>query len=204
MNKTEQTAIINQEDVAVVKSKIENMRDAVKAITVSSQEELAKVSDHIADVRKMRKFIEQERDKYVKPAKEIIASAKDQYDPFIRATEEAEGWLKGKAQEYMLAEQKKEQAAKQKLAERVERGTMKPETAVRKMEEVQEAPKTVRSDSSKLTMKTVKDVRIIDQSKIPDEYYKPRELDMVKIKKVATAGVSIPGVEVFDKPQMSV
>lgn len=188
--------IINPEEIKVVKTKIESMAAQVDAIKVTSPEELTQVANHISNVKKMRKYVEQERDKYIAPAKEIIAKAKDQYDPYVKACDEAEAALKGKAQSFMLEQKKKEDDEKARI---LADGRTKVETKVEKLSEVKEAPKTVET----LSMKMVKDVRIIDQAQIPDEYYKPRELDMVKIKKVATAGVVIPGVEVYEKPQMA-
>lgn len=192
--------VIPAEEIAVVKTKIDSMRETVAAIQVTSQEELTAVAGHIDNVKKMGKFVKQERDKYIAPAKEIIEKAKEQYDPYIKACDEAEEVLKGKAQSFMLEQRKKEEAEKAKiLADK--RTTV--ETKVAKIENVKQADKTVDTGASKLTMKMVKDIKIVDEKAIPDEYYKPRELDLLKIKKVALAGVAIPGVEVYEKPQMA-
>jgi beta-phosphoglucomutase-like phosphatase (HAD superfamily) len=196
------TEVIPAEEVAVVKTKIEAMREQVLAIKVTSQEELTAVAEHIGNVKKMKKFVTQERDKYITPAKEIISKAKEQYDPYITACDEAEAILKSKAQTFMLEEKKKEDELKAKEIKKVETGYQKPETAAKKIEAIPEAKKTVDAGTSKLTMKMVRDYRIVDEKLIPDEYYKPRELDLVKIRKVALAGVSIPGVEIFEKPEM--
>lgn len=194
------TEVISSEQIAVVKTKIDAMKEKVSAIQVSSTEELQAVAGYVKDIKTMKKFVEQERDKYITPAKEIIAKAKEQYDPYARACDEAEYALKEKAQVYMLAEQKKEEAGKAKI---LADGRTSVETKVKKLETIPEAVKTAKTDNGSLTMKMVKDIRILDESKIPDEYYKPRELDLVKIKRVAIAGLSIPGVEVYEKPQMA-
>lgn len=192
--------VIPAEEIAVVKTKIDSMRDQVSAIQVTSQEELTAVAGHIDNVKKMGKFVKQERDKYIQPAKEIIEKAKEQYDPYIKACEEAEELLKQKAQTFMLEQKKKEDEEKAKIL--ADKRT-KVETKVEKIENVKVAEKTVDTGASKLTMKMVKDIRIVDEAKIPDEYYKPRELDLAKIRKVALAGVAIAGVEVYEKPQMA-
>lgn len=195
-----QTEIIPQEEIKLVKGKIDSMASQVEAIKVTSPEELTQVATHIANVKKMRKYVEQERDKYIAPAKEIIAKAKEQYDPYVKACDDAELALKKKAETFMIEQKKKEDAEKAKI---LADGRTKVETKVEKLSNVKEAKKTVDTGESTLTMKMVKDIRIVDEKAIPDEYYKPRELDMVKIKKVATAGVVIPGVEVYEKPQMA-
>ena len=195
--------VIPAEEIAVVKTKIESMREKVSAIQVTNQDELVAVAGHVDNIKKLGKFVKQERDKYIAPAKEIIEKAKEQYDPYIKACDEAEAVLKGKAEVYMLAEKKKADELKAKEIKKVETGYQKPETAAKKIEAMPEAQKSVDTGASKLTMKMVKDIEITDEKAIPDEYYKPRELDLAKIKKVALAGVSIPGVKVIEKPQMA-
>lgn len=188
------------EEIAVVKTKIESMQRSLGEIKVSNEKELADVADHISNIKKMKKYVTQIRDKYIDPAKEIIARAKEQYDPYIKACDEAEAMMKQKAQDFMVIEKKKEDEAKAKI---LADGRTSVETKVERIEQVKEADKTVDTGSSKLTMKMVKDFRIKDSDLIPDEYYKPRELDLVKIRKVALAGIEIPGVEVFEKPSMA-
>lgn len=195
--------VIPAEEIKVVQTKIDGMQETVKAVEVKSQEDLTNVASQISAVKKMKKYVEQERDKYIKPAKEIIQTAKDKYDPYVKACEEAEKILKGKAETYMLAEAKKKEEAKAKEISKVESGYQKPETAVKKLEAIGDVQKKVDTGDSTLSMKMVKDYRIVDEAKIPEEYYKPRELDLAKIRKVALAGVAIPGVEVFEKPQMA-
>lgn len=190
-------------EVTVIEEKAVGMEAAVAAVKVTNQDELAAVSDTIASVKKLAKLIEQEKEKYTGPAKEIIAKAKAQYDPYIARCKDAEADLKRKAQDFMLAEREREEEERKKIVAKVETGYIKPETAMTKLANVEAAPKTASTGTSKLTMRMRKDVEIVDESKIPDEYYKPRELDMVKLRKVVTAGVEVPGTKLIEVPDMS-
>lgn len=175
----------------------------VRAVTVDTHEELKAASDMIAQVKTLAKYIDAEKEKFVAPAKAIIASAKEKYDPYLAKCKDAEVILKTKAQAFMLAERKREEAEKAKIVKKVETGYIKPETAMTKLANVEAAPKTASTETSKLTLRMRKDVEIVDQALIPDEYYKPRELDMVKLRKVVTAGVEIPGTKLIEVPDMS-
>ena len=87
---------------------------------------------------------------------------------------------------------------------KVETGYIKPETAITKMAAVPEVRKPpAATDLSKLTLRMRKDVEIVDQALIPEEYYKPRELDMAKLRKVVTAGAAVPGTKMIEVPDMS-
>lgn len=198
------TAVAPQsEDIAAVQTKVDSMKATLESVTVTNQEELEAVTIQVGNIAKMRKYIKQEMGKFLEPAKAIIEATKEKYDPYLQACDTAEAALKEKARVFMLAEKQREDAAKAKEVKKVETGYQKPETAIKKMEQIPEAKKTVKAGGATLKMKTVKKVRIVDATLIPDEYYKPRELDQVKINKVALAGVSIPGVEVYDDQQMS-
>ena len=85
--------------------------------------------------------------------------------------------------------------AKQKLAARVDRGTMKIETAMRKMDEVIEPDKTVVTESGSATTVVRKAWRVVDKTKIPLEYLEP---NMILIKQAIRAGRFVPGIEEYD------
>lgn len=194
------TEVIPVEEVQEHKTRIQKLKEQMSVIKVSSQDELTAVAGYIGEVKKMKKVVTEARDKYIAPAKEIIARAKADFDPIIDGCDEIESVLKGKAQVFMIAEQKKEDDEKAKI---LKDGRTNIETKVEKIGEVKQAETKVSSAHGTLGMTKVKEVVIIDEKLIPEEYYKPRELDMVKIKKVATAGVAIPGVEVREKSQMA-
>ena len=187
----------------VIEQKATGMAAAVDAVKINSQEELSHASDLIAQVKKLAKYIEGEKDKFTEPAKAIIATAKETYDPYLAQCKDAERALKEKAQAFMLAERKREEDERAKIVKKVETGYIKPETAMTKLASVPTAPKSAATESSRLTMRMRKDVEIIDQALIPDEYYKPRELDMPKLRKVVTAGVEVPGTRMIEVPDMS-
>ena len=189
--------------IQVIQEKASGMMKQIEAFTVTTQEELATASDMIANVKKLAKFIEAEKDKFTEPAKAIIATARQKYDPYLLQCKEAESALKQKAQTFMLAERKREEEERAKIVKKVETGYIKPETAMNKLAGVPAAPKKAATEASTLTMKMRKDVEIVDQALIPEEYYKPRELDIVKLRRVVTSGVAVPGAKLVEVPEMA-
>lgn len=192
--------VISKDEIKEHKTKVQELSDQMSAITVTSKEELTTVAGHIGRAKEIKKIVTQARDKYIAPAKQIIDQAKADFNPIIDMCDEVEEVLKKKAQDFLVAEQKKEDDQKAKILNDKRTSV---DTKVEKISEVQEADTKIKTEAGTLGMKMVDEVVIVDQSLIPEEYYKPRELDMVKIKKVATAGVAIPGVKVEKKPQMA-
>lgn len=195
--------VIPAEEIKEHKTRIEQLRANMAAVKVSSQDELNAVAGFIGEVKKMAKVIKEARDKYIAPAKEIIDRAKADFDPFLSVCLEIEADLKKKAQDWMDAEDKRIEAAKEKEIKKVETGYQKPETAAEKIAEIAPVETKVQGDHGTLSRSKVATAVIEDESKIPDEYWIPRQLDMVKINKVTKAGVAIPGVRIEMKSQMS-
>ena len=64
------------------------------------------------------------------------------------------------------------------------------------MENLPDAPRNVNTGESGLRMSKRKVAVIVDPAQVPDEYW---IIDEVKVRKVALAGVNIPGVEVWEE-----
>lgn len=195
--------VIPVEEIKEHKTKIQSLTEKMSAIKVTSQEELTAVAGHIGDVKKMAKLIKEARDKYIAPAQEIIDRAKGDFDPMINACKEIETILKNKAQVFLDAEDKRIQEAQTKEIKKVETGYQKPETAAAKIADIGEVDTKVKGDHGTLSRSKVPTPVIEDESQIPDEYWVPRTLDIIKINKVIKAGGTIPGVRVEMKSQMN-
>ena len=186
----------NNKEVQIVKGQVDGLKTMVEETIVENNDQLKGVSGKIKEVKNVIKKIKDEMAKTIDPAKEIITATKERFNPFLEDCKSAEAGLKKKVGIFMEAEEKREEEEKEKLANKVESGYMKPETAIDKMENVEEAQKTVKTGKATLSRKIIKSAGAIDESKVPEEYWIPRQLDMVKINKAVRAGIEIAGVEV--------
>ena len=182
--------------LVIVQEKIKGMQAMLDQTKVTNDDELKAISDKIGAVKKLGKYISQEKDKFVAPAKEIIQQAKEKYDPYIKECQNAEGTLKSRALAYMQEQERVRLAKEAEIAKKAEEGRIKPETAIRRMENLPDAPRNVNTGESGLRMSKRKVAVIVDPAQVPDEYW---IIDEVKVRKVALAGVNIPGVEVWEE-----
>jgi hypothetical protein len=159
------------------------------------------VADKIKEIKELGKIIKTEKEKYTKPAQTIINEARSKYLPYERICRDAESALKIKARVYMERMEEERIRKEKSIADRADKGQLREETAIRKMEEIGTEKKSVDTGNSQIQRKIVKEVVIVDREKVPHEYW---ILDEVKVRKVALAGVTIPGVEVKEKSQMVV
>ena len=134
------------------------------------------------------------REEITKPMNIALKSVRDLFRSIETAGEEAVKTIKDKMLAYTKEQTEKAEEVKLKLAARVEKGTMRIETAVRKIGEVETPEKTVVTDEGKATTVSRRAWRVTDKAKIPLEFMEP---DMVKIKASFRSGKPIPGIEEY-------
>ena len=184
-------------DIAIVEekelnTKLAGMTAMVEATKVTNEIELNEVSDKIKSIKTFAKFIEQQKDKLVAPAKAIIAEAKAKYDPYIEKCDEAEDALKSKAKVYMIKIEEQKAKEEEKIMAQVESGKISESKAVDKLEKIDDKKSKAKTDSSSLRLQKVAKCVIVDIDQIPDEYW---VVDEVKLSKVVKAGVEVPGAK---------
>ena len=187
-----------EKELVEIRQGIEKIDEEAKSVSVTNDQELSSVSDIIRQVKDLAKQIKEKKEKYTEPAKAIVLEARNTYDPLIKMCTDAEAILKKAAQKYIIEQvnrKKKEEAA---IARRLENGTIKQETAIRKMEAVKEAPKNVKTESSAIRMVTRTIAKITNPELVPDEYWIINEskvkADAIERHRNGLPG--IPGVEI--------
>ncbi len=203
MEKSKETAT---DQLAIVKEKADSMDAMLETFQVTDDKSLEVVADKIKQVKVLKKFVEQEKDKFVAPAKAIIAEAKEKYDPYIKKCDNAEIVLKQRAKTYMLEQEASRKKDEEKIAAKVESGYIKLETAVAKMEQLPEISKTVRTDTgSGLRMSKRRVAKITNPDLVPDEYW---VIDEVRVRREALqrdkeGAEQIPGVTIEEETDLA-
>lgn len=187
--------------ITFFEEKKQGLEKLVHETSVQNDADLAKISDVIKGIKTFTKKVQEEMDKFIDPAKQIIAETKAKYDPYLKTCLNAEQALKAKAAIYMEQKEKERIAAEKKINDDLESGKIKKvETAVKKLEKLPEQQTSMKTENSGLSMKKIKDIEIVDFNLVPKEYW---TLDLVKVKKVALAGIEIPGVKVIEKTSIA-
>ena len=187
---------IDTKEVSVVKQQSSKALAAAEALTITTPEELATATDHLGKMKQVAKMIKDRKEAITRPMMEALNSARDLFKPIEANLAEAERIVKGKMVTYQTEVEKKAEEERLRLAKRVEKGTMKPETAVRKMEEIQDAPKSTQGKTAAMAFRNVKKYRVTDESKLPREYLMP---NMPAITEALKAGKAVSGAEVYEE-----
>ena len=191
---------IETKEVSVVKQQATKALTAAQELAIASQEDMVKATDILSKIKTVGKMIKERKEAITKPLMESLNSVRDLFRPIESNHVEAEKIIKTKMLAWQDAEDKRAEAERAKVAARVEKGTMKPETAVEKMEQIQDAPVTTKGKVGTVSTKIIKKYRVTDESKLPREFLTP---DMGKITEALKAGQAVPGAEMYEEKVIS-
>lgn len=194
---------LNTKEVAVVKAQVSKALAAAEAVQIRSREDMQAASELLIKVKKVGRLIEEQQKKFTRPAydawRKIVEESKRLFAPLQERYKQAEEIIKGKMAEYVEAEEQKRREQEEKIAARVERGTMRFDTAAKKLATLENPREQVVAENGKVAFREVREVESVDKYKLPMDYLVP---DMVKIRAAVRRGEKIPGVKVVVRKQV--
>ena len=191
---------INSKELAPIKGRQTKMEKVVNELSITNDSELAFATKALSGIKSFLKEVTAKEKEITKPLNEALKNARALFAPFKDSAKEAETLVKKKMIVYQNELEKKRREAEEKEAAKVEKGSIKPETAVRHLEEVAKPETHVKEGSASVTFKKVKDFEVEDVSKLPVEYLLANE---VAIRKAMREGVELEGVRYFEKDVIS-
>lgn len=191
---------VDTKEIEVYKKQLANAENFSTTLKVESDGDYQLALTEGKLIKDQLEIIVARKEEITKPLNAALKSVRELFRPLESVGETALKTIKSKMIAYSTEKDRKAEEIKQKLAERVERGTMKPETAVAKIDAIKERPKTVSTDVGSATTKTVTKYRITDITKVPVQFL---EVDMVKVKASFRAGTPVPGVEAYEDKELS-
>ena len=195
----EELKIIQEQDLAPIKDETKNIFDQAKSLTIKTEDDLIVAADNLKQIKTVAARVKEFKEKFTKPANEILKTARTIFAPFESVCEEAEKEVKRKMLVFNQAQEKKAEKKTETIMGKVADGKMSVEKAAEKIEAA--APKTsVQGNVGAIQYRTVKKVVIESPELLPREYLIPNE---VMIRKAALAGVQIAGVKVVEEKQVA-
>jgi len=191
---------IETKEVAVVKSQATKALNAAQELVITDEVSLASATDVLSKMKTVAKMIKDRKEAITKPLMEALNSSRELFKPIESNLAEGERIIKGKMIAYQDAQEKARQAELLKVANRVEKGTMKATTALKKMQEMPQVATNSQGKVGAVAFRLVKKYRVIDESKLPREYMVP---DMAKITEALKAGKDVPGAEIYEEKQVA-
>ena len=188
-------------DLSPIKAQVTKLENQANQVVISNQDDYVKGVDLVSKLKETGNLIKEKKESITKPLNEALKNARSLFAPIEMQFDNAERIVKSKLLEYKQKKDTEARAEEARIAARVEKGTLKLETAERKIQEVERVDTTTRGNRGEVQTRKIKKVRIVNEASIPREYLIP---DMVKIRKDALAGIVINGTEVYEEESLAV
>ena len=182
------------EETTEIGKVISPLEQAARSLIITDSDGYKAADSLLKEIMRNEKKVSEVREQHTRPAMDTLAFIRDLFKPAELSIADAKKVIKAKMLAYKLAEDEKIEREKAKLAARVEKGTMRSDTAAGKMEALEESKEIPAVKSS---VKVLIKVRVTDLSLVPIEYL---VADMAKITTaVLREGLTIPGVEKYEE-----
>jgi len=185
----------NNKELVAVKNEVSKVSTAAGSLVIKDAAGLTMATEVLANIKAVAKLIKEKKEGITKPLNEALKNARDLFRPFEEASEEAEGIVKSKMVTYSNEVEEKNRIEQEKIAKKLAEGTIKPETAEKKVAALQDVG-SVSSNTGAAEFRIVKKVVIENETLVPLKY---RVIDEVAVRKDALAGIQIAGVKVVEE-----
>jgi len=187
---------VDTKELTALKGRVSKLETQANAVTISTQEDYTAAVDLVSRLKDAGSKIKASKESVTKPLNEALRNTRELFAPIEEQFAKAEAIVKTKLLDYKRKIDAEARVAEAKIAARVENGTMRLDTAERKLDAVERVENTTRGKVGEVQVRVIKKVRIVDAAVLPREYLIP---DEVAIRRDALGGKTIAGVEVYDE-----
>lgn len=177
-------------------NEIQPYQEKVAALSVSSPEDLKEAANLLTELNTFKDRITDEKDKVMRPLLDAINAERKRWKPIETKLDDAITKVRGAISKYQTQITAEAKSKEEKIAARIEKGTMKLDTAVRKMNEIDQPETSIEAENGSLKFRTDRKFEVTDITKVPYEYLLP---DMPGIRAAMKAGKELPGIRYWDE-----
>lgn len=196
-------------EIVEAEKKVDNAIAEVSKVTIKTDDDLANAATLLTNVTKLGKYVDQEKEKIVKPMRESMSAIRAFFAPLEDKIAGAQQTLKSAMGSYHDKKAKEIEKKQDSVAKRVESGQLREETGIRKIEEIGETKTNVKVETGAVAFKKIRKVRFAPLEKMSAEdvkYLIANKFvvwDEVLSKKAALAGLLGIGVEVYEETSVA-
>lgn len=197
---------MNAKELTPIKRQVTTVVNRANDITIDSQESLVAATDILSGIKSAAKVVKGRKEEITKPLNAALKSARDLFRPIEDDIATGERIIKSKMLDYENEIEAKRAAEAAKLEARVEKGTMRVDTAMRKMDDLQTVDSTITGTKGKSSFRTIRVVKLVDPSKVPLQYLMNEKVQAALITAArddVLNGVRVEGFEIVEEKQVA-
>jgi len=185
---------VNIQEVQVYENQVTSLQIEAQKLIIASPEENAQAIELKAKLDKTWKGIKAFKESITKPINEALKNARAVFAPIEAKYEEADRLVGKKLLVYKHEVEEETRKKEAQIAARVEKGTMRLDTAEKKLDSLERVEKTTHTAAGQVQFRQIPKMRITDENLIPEKYW---IIDLVALRKDVLAGEVVPGAEKF-------
>lgn len=184
--------------IAVIDKQVSPVISQISALEIAGPKDMEVASDIRTKLKKIASSVKADKEKITKPLNETLKEVRGRYSPIEDKIDEALTMLDKKMSIYQTEAKRIADAEAAKIAARVGdgKGKLQPETAVRKLGEIDAPAQVIDSEHGSTGFITVKKFEVINLNKLPIEYHLANE---TMIRQAMREGVELAGVRYWEE-----
>lgn len=197
---------MNDINLTPIKRQVTTAVNRANDLVIDSNDSLAAATDILKQVKDAGKIVKARKEEITKPLNDALKSARDLFRGIEADLTSGERIIKDKMLDYESEIETARAAEAAKLEARVEKGTMRVDTAMRKMDDLNTVDSQVKGAKGSVQFRIVRTIKIVDPTKIPLKYL----MDEKVLAALATAvrtdvlnGTKVEGVEIVEEKQVA-
>lgn len=167
-----------------------------ESITTLTVETMPEAVELLSSLNRIKDEITTEKEKVTRPLLDALNAERAKWKPKEIRLESVITRIRTALTVYQTELVAKQRAEQEAIAKKLENNEIKPETAIKRMQKVEDVQNTVESQTGKITFKTVTTFAVTDWSKVPTEFLL---LNETKVRELLKTGVKVPGLEYKDE-----
>ncbi len=193
MTKQELLAKVKPKELAVLKE-VSVYEHKANALVINETKDMESAVVLLSETNRVADKIKEQKELLTRPAQDILNEVRLRYKPVEVACANAIATVRNKMMAYQREVERVVAEKEAKLLARVEKGTMRPETAVSKMEALPDVKADVRTEAGMVEWRSVQKLVIEDGKLIPREYL---DVNEVRIKAAFKEGKVVAGCKMI-------
>lgn len=167
--------------------------EKITTITVDTMPEAVEL---LSSLNRIKDDITAQKEKVTRPLLDALAEERAKWKPKEVRLESVITRIRTALTVYQTELVAKQRAEQEAIAKKLENNEIKPETAIKRMQKVEDVQNTVESQTGKITFKTVTTFTVSDWSKVPTDFLL---LNETRVREELKSGGKVPGLDYKDE-----
>lgn len=174
-------------EVEQTNKQVMSLQTTANTLTLKTPADVERAGELLEAIKQAEKLITTRKEDITRPLMRGLASVRDLFKPLELTLDNAKKVTKAKMLAYDTLEQEKIAIEKARIEARVEKGTMREDTAVSKIASV--------GTGTKMKTRTLTKVRVTDETLLPREFLTPNMTAITEA--ILRQGQHVPGAEKY-------